>query len=69
MRWYHKGWYHIIRYDIISYDMISYDMIAAAAAAAETGSNNGKPIFSWILTLKNDIIKNMKKIKLHKTCR
>ena len=28
---------------IIFYAMISYDMIAAADAAAETGSTNGKP--------------------------
>ena len=35
----------MILYDMISYDVISYDMIAAADAAAETGSNNGKPTF------------------------
>ena len=53
---YHMIWYHIIICDIISYDMISYDMIAAADAAAETGSNNGKPNFFqefwlWKITL------------------
>ena len=48
----------MISYDMISYDMISYDMIAAADAAAETGSTNGKPkLFHDFLTLKNDIIK------------
>ena len=36
--------------------MISYDMIAAADAAAETGSTNGKPklvhdIWLWKMTL------------------
>ena len=40
--------YDMISYDIISYDMISYDMIAAADAAAETGSTNGKPFFPMI---------------------
>ena len=45
-----------MRYDMISYDMISYDMIAAADAAAETGSNNGKPklfqeFWLWKMTL------------------
>ena len=37
--------YDMISYDMISYDMISYDMIAAADAAAEAGSTNGKPNF------------------------
>ena len=43
--------YDIISYDMISYDMISYDMIAAAGAAAETCSTNGKPIlfhYFWL---------------------
>ena len=48
--------YDMILYDMISYDMISYDMIAAADAAAETGSTNGKPNFFqgfwlWKMTL------------------
>ena len=49
-------WYHMIWCDMIWCGMISYDMIAAADAAAETSSTNGKPklfqeIWVWKMTL------------------
>ena len=61
--------YDMTSYDLIWYDIISYDMIAAADAAAETSSTNGKPIFSGISTLKMILFKKIiKKTKFSKTC-
>ena len=47
---------------MISYHKIWYHIIAAADAAAETGSTNGKPNFFqelslWKMTLTKDVIK------------
>ena len=41
--WYHMTSYDVLWYHMISYDVIWYHMIAAADAAAETCSTNGKP--------------------------
>ena len=60
--------YDMISYDMISYDMISYDMIAAADAAAETCSTNGKPNFFGIFQFENDIRKNIQKLKISEMC-
>ena len=52
----------MISFDMISYDKMSYDRIAAADAAAETCSTNGKPtLFDDFLTLKMTFEKMFKK--------
>ena len=76
--WYHIICYmiscHMLSYHMISWDMIWYHMIwchmlsydSRGCAAAETGSNNGKPNFFhefwlWKMT-------SFKKIKFSRTC-
>ena len=49
--------------------MISYHMIDAAAPRLKPVQRMENRTFSEILTLKNDIIKQNEKIKIHKTCR
>ena len=58
--WYDIIWYDIMRYDMISYDMISYYMVAAADAAAETSSTNGKPNFFHDFWLRKMTLKKQK---------